>query len=207
MEGCSGKDSIADGAGNDTRSGGIGNDSNGGGLGDDTLNGGDGGDWLFGGGGSNQLDGDADADTLGGADGIDRLSVGDGDDSIADGAGDDTLAGRVGGAGGDMLTTGRGFDQVLPDRANGSDPVTDFDIGAALANGSFNGQLVINALRNGTGNPVTIADVVVTADGNGWAVLTCPEGESVTRSDVPARPMPTGPQLSGPVSRALRTAR
>lgn len=129
-------------------------------------------------------------DTVTGGTGNDRIYLNDGDDTGIGGAGDDQLFGEggadvlTGGAGDDTLTGGSGDDVYVFEDGSGSDTIADFDIGDSNADGSTNDQLDVTALTDNDGNPVDIDDVVVSDNGSGSAVLTFPNGESITLKGV-----------------------
>ncbi len=117
------------------------------------------------------------------------LSAEAGDDTIIGGSGDDLI---YGGTGADQITGGAGNDSidvgidgdadtiVLAD-GSGQDTIRNLAAPTANGDGTFTGtdQLDVTGLTNGT-RPVNVNDVVVTDDGSGHAVLTFPNGESVT---------------------------
>lgn len=111
---------------------------------------------------------DADADSIDGGAGDDVLAGDTGDDTIDGGTGNDTMSG---GDGDDVFRIGAG---------DGADVITDFDIGDTDGDGMFNDQLDLSGLLDDEGNPIDAWDVTVTDDGSGNAVLTFPQGESVT---------------------------
>lgn len=108
INGTSGDDILAGGAGNDDIEGGRGNDLISGGGGHDEIDGGRGRDTLRGGAGNDDLDGDS---------GRDRLSGGRGNDTLD------------GGRGNDLLSGGLGSDVFVFDRGDGHDTITDFTNG------------------------------------------------------------------------------
>ncbi|MDF0600096.1 Hint domain-containing protein [Psychromarinibacter sp. C21-152] len=107
-------------------------------------------------------------------------------DSLDGGAGDDVLAGDGGadtldgGAGADTLTGGTGDDIFVLQSGGGADVITDFDTGDDDNDGSFNDQLDLSGLLDDEGNPVNAWDITVSDDGSGNAVLSFPNGESLT---------------------------
>ncbi|MEO1686093.1 MAG: alkaline phosphatase, partial [Cyanobacteria bacterium J06631_12] len=135
--------------GNDLLAGGLGGDIIDGGDGDDVLRGDDnsrspggeigGDDIIFGGAGSDRIGGKGGNDMLyGGAD-DDRIWGDDGDDLIYGGLGNDTLTGddASGGAGADVFVLAAG---------EGTDTITDFEVGTdfiGLAGGLTFGQLTL----------------------------------------------------------------
>jgi Ca2+-binding RTX toxin-like protein len=149
------------GAGHDRVVAGAGNDSIEAGAGDDQLQGGVGNDSLFGGDGDDTLAGDA------------------GNDLLYGGAGSDTLSG---GAGNDSLVGGDGADLFVFDAGGGGDVVAGFNV--TLVNGKTLDQLDVSELRTTGGDPIKASDVIVSDDGNGNAVLTFPEGETIVLQGV-----------------------
>jgi len=108
------------------------------------------------------------------------------------GAGDDTVVGSgdadtiIGGLGDDSITGGDGDDLFTLTTSGGRDTITDFDRGDDDTDGVFNDQLDVSDLTGGSGagGAVTTADVVVTDDGSGNAVLTFPDGEQLVLTGV-----------------------
>ena len=120
--------------GQDTIVGNLGNDQLFGGDGNDTLWGNDGNDLLYGNSGSDKLSGDDANDTLFG---------GLGDDQLLGGAGNDWLYGSNDK---DILTGGYGVDTFVLALGEGTDSITDFEVGTdkiALSGGLKFGQLFI----------------------------------------------------------------
>ncbi|BBD65392.1 hemolysin-type calcium-binding region [Nostoc commune NIES-4072] len=120
-----------------------GNDNIVGNLGNDQLFGGDGNDTLWGNEGNDLLYGDSSNDRLLGDNGNDTLFGGIGDDQIFGGAGNDWL---YGGYGKDVLTGGYGADTFVLALDEGTDSITDFEIGKdklALSGSLQFGQLLI----------------------------------------------------------------
>ncbi len=134
-------------------------------------------------------------DTITTADGDDLVTGGFGNDSLTGGGGSDTLEGGQGddvlsgGAGDDTLTGGTGDDTFVMSQTGGADTITDFDLADDDGDGRSNDQLDVAALRDTEGNPVTISDVTVSEDGDGNAVLSFPEGESITLQGISAAQM------------------
>ena len=165
-------DLIYGGAAADTILAQFGNDTVYGGSGHDLVELGTGDDRF---GNGNTDDGN---DTVYGDAGHDSIIGAAGDDLIYGGTGDDLL---IGGLGADTLTGGDGDDRVALTQDGGGDWITDFDM--TMDQGQTADQLDVSDLRNLTGAPVKFADVVVSdtiGDGTGDAILTFPEGESVT---------------------------
>lgn len=134
------------------------------GQGNDTVYAGTGNDTIFDAFGDDQL--------FGGA-GNDLLSAAFGNDTLTGGAGDDTF--DLNGGVGEVKTL------VLAD-GSGNDTVVWFHLATDNGDGTFTGidQLDVSGLTDAQGNPVNVNDVTVTADVNGDAVLTFPNGESIT---------------------------
>jgi Ca2+-binding RTX toxin-like protein len=154
---------------------------------------------IFANGGDDSVIGGSGADTLYGHAGDDRLFGGAGNDKVFGGSGNDTLFGGdgndslLGGAGNDRISGGTGADLFEFDRAGGDDLITDFDM--TLKNGVTADQLDISDLRDLDCNPVHARDVVVGDDGAGNAVLTFPEGETVTLQGVSPAQITTAQQM------------
>lgn len=168
IDGRGGGDSIDGGTGNDTAFGGAGNDTMGGGEGADLLYGGDGVDIVDGGTGDDLVDGGSGNDTLTGGAGNDTLLGGLGADVLGGGEGNDILSG---GTGNDTITGGEGEDTFLITSGGGRDVIGDLVIGTD--------RIDVSSLVDQNGQPVDWADVVVTDDGNGNALLTFPGGEQI----------------------------
>jgi len=115
--GHAGDDTLSGKGGVDFILGGAGSDRAYGGVGADTLYGNGGGDWLVGNGGNDQILGGGGHDTLLGSGGHDTLSGGTGRDLIQ------------GQKGADELTGGGGRDTFAFNRGDGSDTITDFQLG------------------------------------------------------------------------------
>ena len=162
--GGSGNDTVFSGSGADTVAAGLGNDNLSAGSGNDSVDGGAGNDFVQGQQGDDQLFGGLGADTLDGGSGADTLSGGAGNDVINLGAFDGAT---------DFVALADGDDQ---------DIVTAFAGPVDNGDGTFTGfdQLDVSDLTDATGQPVNTADVIVSDDGAGNAVLTFPNGEAVT---------------------------
>ncbi|MDJ0824195.1 MAG: Hint domain-containing protein [Rhodobacter sp.] len=174
------------GGGSDTLFGSTQNDGIHGGTGDDLITGGTGRDHLRGAEGDDTIQGGADGDWLYGGGDDDIVEGGSGDDDIGGDAGNDTL---TGGAGDDTIATGAGDDLVILEQLGANDTVTDFDIGDTDGDGNSNDQLDVSDLRDLDGNPVNVWDVVVSDDGSGNALLTFPEGETLTLQGIASAQM------------------
>ncbi|HEV2296808.1 MAG TPA: hypothetical protein VGR35_23400 [Tepidisphaeraceae bacterium] len=110
LEGATGNDRLAGGAGNDSITGDDGYDSIDGGAGNDTLIGNDGRDWIRGQDGSDSLFGNAWGDFLDGGAGNDIVNGGGYPDRLTGGPGNDTLRG---GLGNDLFFTNDGTSDHL----------------------------------------------------------------------------------------------
>ncbi|WP_299043647.1 Hint domain-containing protein [uncultured Tateyamaria sp.] len=210
IEGGTGKDELHGSDGNDTIHGQEGEDTIYGGDGADSITGGADNDLIYAGAGDDTVDGGAHNDTIHGEDGDDLLRGGSGNDSIHGGAGADTIDGGVGndvlygddgndridGGSGDDTVTGGAGDDTFVQSQNGSTTVTDFDIGDDDGDGAYNDQLDVSELRTPDGRPISVHDVVVTDDGNGNALLTFPEGETIVLEGVSPAQISSTQQLN-----------
>ncbi|MEH1870624.1 calcium-binding protein, partial [Nostoc sp.] len=98
---------------------------------------------IYGFGGADKIVGNVGNDQLFGGDGNDTLFGGSGDDQLLGGAGNDWL---YGGNGKDVLTGGNGADTFVLALGEGTDSITDFQVGKdklALSGGLKFGQLLI----------------------------------------------------------------
>ena len=135
---------------------------------------------ILGGSGSDTIDarGASTSVTLSGGDGADVIVGGSAADSLYGGLGDDRL---TGGSGADILSGGTGSDVFVMSASGGADTIVDFDL--TDLSGAATDQLDVSALANASGDPIGFRDVVVTdtnGDGTGDAILTFPDGTSVT---------------------------
>lgn len=121
-----GHDFIDFGRGADRLFGGKGRDELFGRAGKDFLHGGSARDVLKGGGGKDTLKGGTGGDKLLGQTGDDILRGGAGRDTLKGGIGDDYLHGQ---SGNDKLTGNAGRDIFMFNRGDGSDTITDFELG------------------------------------------------------------------------------
>jgi Ca2+-binding RTX toxin-like protein len=150
----------------------------------------DGNDWggghptsdaIFGGAGDDTLDGGDGDDTLVGEDGNDLLRGDAGNDSLIGGAGADTLAG---GTGNDRIDPGQDgmADVIVFSDGDGQDTITGLDAPVDNGDGTFTGvdRLDVSGLTDANGGRVSTDDVTVSDDGAGNAVLSFPNGESLT---------------------------
>ncbi|MBS8228125.1 Hint domain-containing protein [Vannielia litorea] len=118
-------------------------------------------------------------DNVTGSSGGDYIETGAGADTVDMGAGDDTVA--LGAADGAV-------DTVVMGDGHGADTVFDFEAPTANGDGTFAGadQIDVSGMTDAGGDPVSVHDVTVTDDGFGSAVLTFPNGESLTLVGVSA---------------------
>ena len=128
---------------------------------DDSFVGWAGVDWAAGYQGADTLDGAGGNDTLNGGIGDDVLIGGSGRDKLIGELGDDTL---TGGAGGDFFkVTNEGF---------GDDVVTDFENGLDLI------------AVSGFAGAEDFSDLALSTSSEGWAVVTFPDGSTLTLEGV-----------------------
>jgi hypothetical protein len=120
-------------------------------------------------------------------------NLGQGDDVLSGGGGEDTL---FGGQGNDTLSGGAGDATFELVDIGGSDVITDFDMGDDDGDGFTNDQLAVSMLSNATSDPVSTHDVIVGDDGNGNALLTFPNGESVVLKGVTPEQLDNGAKLN-----------
>ena len=148
----------------------------------DVLYGGDGDDRIYGQDDADKLDGGIGNDTLDGGIDDDSLDGGDGNDSLLGGSGADTLKGGLGNDSLDMGGDDNFVDTVVFSNGEGNDLITGFEAPTDNGDGTYTvgDRFDVSKLTDADGNPVNAADVVVSDDGNGNAVLTFPNGETVT---------------------------
>jgi Ca2+-binding RTX toxin-like protein len=129
----------------------------------DSFNGSSGDDWVAGYKG---------ADTITGNDGNDTLNGGAHNDVLNGGIGNDKL---IAGTGNDSLTGGTGTDQFWFDVALfGSDTVADFENG-------------VDKIRlTGISGVTSFANLTISTNGSGWAVITLPDGSNITLTGITA---------------------
>jgi Ca2+-binding RTX toxin-like protein len=197
ISGDDGADTILGDAFDDTLDGGAGDDDIYGGADDDLIDGGSGDDAIYGEGGDDTItlqDGFGNDTILGGendeTDGdtldlsalnvdttVDLTAADPEKIIVSDGVGS-TVADEI-----EALILGAGRDTLILGDGGGSDTVNAFDMTDA-GDGTTNDQLDVTGLTSDGGTtPVTAADVVVTdtnGDGTGDAILTFPNGESIT---------------------------
>ncbi|MBY6121735.1 Hint domain-containing protein [Mameliella alba] len=171
------------GTGNDSVIGSDGAEHIIGNYGDDTILAGGGDDTIFSG---------FDNDSVSGGDGNDSLLTSSGADTVDGGAGDDTI--DVGAGDGET-------DVVVLADGSGDDVLSSFETPTDLGGGAYaaNDLLDVSALTDLSGNPVSTEDVTVTdtvGDGSGHAILTFPNGESITLVGVPVAEVQSPEQLA-----------
>ncbi|MCC0064872.1 MAG: Hint domain-containing protein [Defluviimonas sp.] len=132
--------------------------------------------------------------------GNDLILGSSGNDTIAGGSGMDTI---TGGAGNDVINLGAGdgvADTLIMTDGSGADTVSGFLGPIDNGDGTFTGRDLIDVslLHDTNGNPVKTWEVVVTdtnGDGTGSAILTFPNGETITLIGVPVGQVDTGAEL------------
>ncbi|PYG33079.1 hemolysin type calcium-binding protein [Pelagimonas varians] len=141
---------------------------------------------------------------------IESLTLGDGDDSVTGSAGDDSIAGNGGadsidgGAGNDTIALGAldgVADTLVFGDGDGADIVADFEAPTDNGDGTYTGQdmLDVSGLGDAGGDPVDTDDVTVgdtNGDGTGDAILSFPNGESITLTGVPVTDVASAAQLN-----------
>lgn len=171
------------------------------GTGNDSVVGSDGAEHIIGNYGDDTILGGGGNDTIFSGFDDDSVSGGTGDDSLLTSSGADTVDG---GAGNDTIDLGAGDgeqDVVVLADGSGNDVVSSFETPTALGGGGFAGNdlLDVSALTDLDGNPVTTGDVTVTdtaGDGSGHAILTFPNGESITLVGVTVSEVESPEQLN-----------
>jgi len=129
--------------------------------------------------------------------------LGGGSDSFAGGTAAETISG---GAGDDRLTLGTGADTLGFSDGDGADTVTDFDM-TDDGFGRTLDQIDVSALTDADGNPVNAWDVDVINDGSGNALLTFPNGETLTLIGIPHTSVSSAKTLYAMGTPALSRAR
>jgi len=117
-------------------------------------------------------------DVVTGSDGDDAVTLGAGADRVDGGAGDDFIS-----LGGDGLGGPDGdADVVVFSDGDGNDVIVDIDTPTDNGDGTWTGidTLDVSDLTDAGGDPVSVHDVTVSSDGFGSAVLSFPNGESLT---------------------------
>ena len=120
-----------------------------------------------------------------------------GDDVVTTGAGQDTIDGGAGNDSFDLTTDGE-QDLVRLADGDGNDTLTGFEAPADNGDGTYTGHdlLDVSGLTDAGGSPVNTDDVTVSDDGNGNAVLTFPNGETITLIGVPLSQVSSPDQLA-----------
>ncbi|MGB8814075.1 MAG: choice-of-anchor L domain-containing protein, partial [Paracoccaceae bacterium] len=200
-----GSDHLLGGDGNDTLMGGAGVDLLFGQAGDDSLLGGEGDDLLVGGTGNDTVLGEGGDDSITLDTGFGNTTLVGGETSEVNGdlldlsALDGSVTIDLTGANPEsgtitsgastatyseieLLSLGDETDTLVLGNGSGADIVRFFTSPIDNGDGTFTGvdQLDVSGLADANGDPVNVADVVVSDDGNGNAVLTFPNGESLT---------------------------
>ena len=140
----------------------------------DQITGGSGADRLEGLDGKDSLVGAAGNDTLLGGDGEDTLYGSDGNDTLLGGDGKDSL---VGGSGHDVLTGGDGNDLFAINPSQGTDTITDFDLGRDRL--SLGSDLEYDSLTF-AGNTISFGDeILATLNGVNTEHLSVDDFDSI----------------------------
>ena len=209
VDGQGGNDTLIGSAQDDTYFGGTGNDTLYGNAGNDQLDGGAGDDRLIGGTGADTMDGGDDQDTFVIADGFgaDSIDGGEGgvdndtldlsatttgvtvdltdanpeDGSFTDGTDTATFTNI------ETITLGNGADVLILADGSGADAVEGFQAPTPNGDGTFTGIDTLDTTNlfdlpfgDPDRTPVMTNDVVVSDDGAGNALLTFPNGETIT---------------------------
>ncbi|MGK7754326.1 MULTISPECIES: Hint domain-containing protein [unclassified Roseovarius] len=139
---------------------------------------------VFTGTGDDSLDASADSAGLGlfGADGDDTITGGSGADHIEAGTGADRVAG---GGGGDTIDLGAhdgAPDTLAFSDGDGADIIAGFEGPVDNGDGTFTGrdQLDLSGATDAAGNQINTRDITVGDDGFGNALLSLPNGDSIT---------------------------
>ncbi|KAG1715451.1 Iron-regulated protein FrpA [Nymphon striatum] len=226
IDGGADNDTIIAGAGDDTILGGAGNDSMEGGDGKDTFDLTDlsGNDTIIGGEIADTTPTNS-GDKLDAHNNVDNLNIvfsGDEAGTVTEGAnsvtfseiehilggqGSDTLDASLSNVG-QILDGGEGADTITADNDTlvlndgfGADSVEGFETPTDLGGGNYSGndQLDVSGLTDLSGDPVNTDDVVVSdtnGDGTGDAILTFPNGESITLQGVASSDVSSSSQLA-----------
>lgn len=215
VSGGAGDDTVEGNEGNDTLHGGTGDDWLRGSYGDDELHGGTGADYLWGGFGDDtfHIENDFGNDTIEGED----IAQVEGDTLDLSAVSDDltidlshvnpeigTFSDGISTAQFGEIETiilGSGTDTLVLGNASGADRVSGFDAPIDNGDGTFSGQdrLDVSRVTDWDGNPVNTDDVTVSdtnGDGTGDAVLSFPNGESLTLIGVSPSAVGSAEQLA-----------
>lgn len=145
---------------------------------------------FLGGQGSDTIDASASTvqQILDGGEGVDTIQGGTGDDIISMGMTQDFSA------------TDGDDDTLILEDGFGNDSIEGFETPTDLGGGAYSGndQVDVTGLTDGGGAPVDTDDVTVTdtnGDGTGDAILTFPNGESITLFGVPSSEVTSQAQL------------
>ncbi len=187
LQGDEGADRLYGGAGNDALQGGAGNDTLDGGSGDDAADGGAGddsfhlstglGNGSITGGETGETAGDTlDLTGLSGVVSVNLTAANPEAGSVSQG-GNTTTFTEI-----ETIQLGAATETLVLADGSGADVVRGFTAPVQNPDGSYSGvdRLNVAALHDGEGNPVNALDVVVGNDGAGNAVLTFPNGETLT---------------------------
>ena len=130
-------------------------------------------------------------DVITGGDGDDTIVAQFGDDTVDGGAGNDQITAGTGadtiegGTGNDNIDMGAGdsaVDTVVMSDGDGNDTVSGFEGPIDNGNGTFTGQdlLDLSGMTDAAGNQLNTRDITVGDDGFGNALLSFPNGDSIT---------------------------
>ncbi len=138
-----------------------------------------------------------------GGEGLTHTYTGGGDDTLSGGAGNDTIYGDggddtlEGGAGNDLLFGGAGDDLFLFFNGFGNDTIGDFDMADTSGDGRTNDQVDVSGymVDDSAGpRPLRWSDLVLSQDGDGNAIVTFPDGETITFQGVAPTALDTQPE-------------
>lgn len=211
VEGGAGDDKLEGDKGDDTIIGGDGNDWMRGSFGFDHMEGGEGDDYIWSGYNDDTivLEDNFGNDTIemedldevnGDVLDLSRITADLSIDLTPDAQGLGSLSDGVSTAsfeGVEHLILGGGTNTIRLADFSGNDSVTGFGAPTDNGDGTFGGQdlLDVTGMHNATGDAVTTADVVVSDDGDGNALLSFPNGETLTLVGVAPADVSTDAQL------------
>ena len=143
----------------------------------------------------------AGADEINGLDGNDVINAGAGDDTVEGGEGNDRL---IGGLGIDTLSGGNGADNL--DGGDGNDTLTgggDADHFVLSAGNSGNDTITdwvdaTDYINIYGGSATLFSDLVITDNGSGSALITLPDGSTITLTGIDFNTVDSGDFIFGP---------
>jgi len=132
--------------------------------------------------------------------GDDSVIGSNGNDTVDTGAGADTVEGGLGNDTFDVGASDGEVDTIVFGDNDGNDTISSFEVPTDNGDGTYTGndQLDVSDLHDVAGDPVNTGDVSVTdtnGDGTGDAILTFPNGESITLVGVLATDVSSPEQL------------